>query len=131
MAKKAKTPAKPRVFANEDEFILFDDYERKKRFVPTAPAMANVMSKLMSQRGYAQIQTTTLERELWEKIAGLRIAAHTRPGKIRGSAWEIFVRNSVLLQELSFAHSQLVKKLQQECPETKVKSLKFKVGPVE
>jgi|GEM_PF-1135387 len=129
--KKAKAPSKPRTFASEDEFILFDDYERKKRFVPTPPAMANVMSKLISKRGYAEIQTTSNQRELWEKIAGSRMAAHSRPGKVRGTAWEIFVRNSVLLQEFSFVHSKLVKSLQQECPETKVKSLKFKVGPVE
>ena len=131
MGKKAKAPPKPRTFASEDEFILFDDYERKKRFVPTPPGIANVLSKLISKRGYAQVQTTTLEREVWVKVAGPRFATHTRPGKIRGTSWEIFVRNSVVLHELSFAHSQLVMKLRQEWPESKVKSLKFKLGPVE
>lgn len=135
MAKKKaakKTKLKPKsAYATEDEYILFDDFERKKRYLPAVPAMANVMSKLLTQRGYGQIQTTTITRELWNKVAGTKLAAHTRAGKIRGGVWEIFVRNSVVLQELSFQQSQLLTQIQQTESTLKVTRLNFKLGPMD
>jgi predicted nucleic acid-binding Zn ribbon protein len=131
---KAKPKFKPldrAKFATEEEFCLFDDYQRKTRHLPQATAIKESLSRLMSRRGYANVQANLQQQQVWRQVAGERLAAHSRPGNIRGGVWQVVVRNSAVLQELSFQQSQLVQQLATAAADLKVKSFKFKIGPID
>ena len=133
---KTRQPARrkdppPGTFASDDEACLFDDYARKARFISPPPHVADIMSRLLTKRGYANIQQKSSLESVWQAAAGEVLAKHTRPGKISRGTWEITVRNSSLLQELSFQQTQILRAVQQAVPDQKIQKLKFKVGPVE
>jgi hypothetical protein len=121
----------PGQYASDEEACLYDDFYRKQRHIPPPQRVADVVSKLLTKRGYANVQQKSELLEVWNKAAGALIAKHTRPGKVTRGTWEIVVRNSSLLQELSFQQTAILRAVQQAVPEQKIQKLKFKVGPIE
>jgi hypothetical protein len=62
---------------------------------------------------------------------GEKLAAHTRPGNVSRGVLEVMVRNSAVLQELSFLKVNLIKSLTKSVPEQKIRNIRFRVGPVD
>ena len=122
---------KPLVFANEDERNLHFDFEHKRVSIPPPSSVGDVVNKLLARKGYARIQANLALGELWKKVAGERIASDSRPGLIANGVWQVFVRNSSVVQELSFSRTQILKQIQTEAPEQKIRDVKFKVGPID
>ena len=92
--------------------------------------MADVLSNLMSKRGYArELSTTTLD-DAWQKTIGPRFAGDTRPGNIKRGVLEVLVASSAVLQELTFQKKQLLTKLQSAAADQKITDLRFKVGAI-
>jgi predicted nucleic acid-binding Zn ribbon protein len=81
---------------------------------------------LIALRGWAQVQGHARLAEAWKAAAGAPIAAATRVLGIRRGVLQVAVGNSPLLSELAAYHkSSLLAALSQECPELKVRDLKF------
>ncbi len=118
-------------FVDDDEGRLFDDYARKQRNIPPPQRVAEVVSRLLTKRGYTNVQAKSELESVWQAAAGPTIAKHTRPGSISRGTWEILVRNSSLIQELSFQQTQILRAVQQAVPQHKIAKLKFRVGPIE
>src|SRR5687767_11875218 len=76
-------------FASDDERCLFDDYARKRRNIPPPQRVGDVLSRLLTKRGYANVQQKSSLESVWQAAAGEVLAKHTRPGKITRGTWEI------------------------------------------
>lgn len=113
---------------DEEERDLANDYRRRRVPIRPAQPIAAVMGQLLAKRGYAQVQAAASCDQAWRSAVGSRFQKDTRPGPVRRGILEITVRNSLILQELTFVKLDLVRKLATLAPEHKIKDLKFRVG---
>ena len=107
------------------------DIADRQRFTRGPKGMGNIISDLMARRGYAQTQTASKCRDAWDASVGQPLAGHTRPGNIRRGVLEVFVRNSAVVQELTFQKKKIVAQLTQRVPELKIRDLRFRVGSID
>ena len=94
-------------------------------------AIGNVLSELMSRRGYARVQSSAAYDAAWREAAGPLAAAYTRIGAVRRGTLEVIVANSTLMQELGFQKNALLQALNALLPDEGIKSLRFKAGTIE
>ena len=92
--------------------------------------IGNVLSELMSRRGYARIQATATYETAWSEAAGPLAAKYTRPGQLRRGTLEVVVANSTLMQELGFQKQQLLESLAKLLPDEGITNLRFRVGNI-
>ncbi|GAF92482.1 unnamed protein product [marine sediment metagenome] len=109
--------------------VYGDDSERPRRYEPQR--MADVVAGLMARRGYGRLQAAAVADEAWGEALGEKLARHTRPGAVKRGVLEVLVRNSAVMQELTFQKKKLIKKLLQLLPNEKIKDIKFRVGSVD
>ena len=89
--------------------------------------MNALVAMLMARRGYARILDRDQFTEAWEQASG-RLASQSRAGNIRRGTLEIVVRNSLILQELTFQKQQLLRTMQSLLPDQSIRDLRFSVG---
>lgn len=116
---------------DEEQRNLHDDYQRRRVPVRPAQAIKNVLGQLLAKRGYAQVQTASSCEAAWREAVGSRFQKDSRPGGVRRGVLEVTVRNSSIVQELTFVKVQLIKKLTSLVPDQKIKDLKFRVGSLD
>lgn len=92
--------------------------------------IGNVIAQVVQRRGYAQVRAAGERDDAWLAAVGAELAKSTRLGAVRRGVVEIFVANSLLMQELTFRKEELVACLQEAMPETDVRQIKFRVGQV-
>jgi predicted nucleic acid-binding Zn ribbon protein len=90
--------------------------------------IADILSRLITQRGYARMQGATVEREIWAEAVGPQIAALSRPGELKRGVLDVYVTSNILIQELGYQKLTLLASLQAKLPQHKITGLKFKVG---
>jgi predicted nucleic acid-binding Zn ribbon protein len=118
--------------SEEDELrALTDDVRRRQRHIPPPKKMADVLSALLARRGYAREQSADQFQAIWQQSAGERLGPHSRAGNLRRGVLEVVVRNSAVLQELTFQKKQLLQKLNRLSPDQNIQSLRFKVGVID
>jgi predicted nucleic acid-binding Zn ribbon protein len=115
---------------DQDEQYLGEDYRRRRVPVRPAKAIGSVMGQLLAKKGYGQVQAAKSCASAWQEALGSRFPQETRCGSVRGGILEVTVSNSLVLQELTFIKTQLVKQLTSLAPEHKITGLRFKVGAV-
>jgi predicted nucleic acid-binding Zn ribbon protein len=93
--------------------------------------IGNMLSELMSRRGYARVQSASAYEAAWREAAGPLAAAYTRVGALRRGALEVIVANSTLVQELGFQKLALLKNLAALLPDEGIENLRFRVGNIE
>jgi predicted nucleic acid-binding Zn ribbon protein len=93
--------------------------------------IADVLSRLLSRRGYAQERSAAACVEAWRSAAGDAVARQSRAGGIRGGVLEVLTANSTLVQELTFQKQELLKKLTELLPDQPIRDLRFRVGRIE
>ena len=94
-------------------------------------AIGNVLSELMSRRGYARVQSAATYEAAWREAAGPLAAKYTRVGQLRRGTLEVVVGNSTLVQELGFQKPALLERLAELLPDEGIKVLRFRVGNIE
>ncbi len=103
-------------------------YEANQPRKNTGPTrLGEVIPQLMARRGYARLISFEQFAEAWEQASG-PLSEQSRAGRLRGGVLEIFVRNSVVVQELTFKKRQLLKSLEQHLPDQKIRDLRITVG---
>ena len=103
------------------------DQQRHRQHDPRK--IADVLTDLLAQRGYAQIKAVDDCQEAWANIVGdLKNFSHA--GEVRQGVLQVIVSNSVIMQELTFRQQELVTKLQHRLPQHRIRSLRFRVGNV-
>lgn len=103
---------------------------RQQRFPREPKRFADVLSRLLSRRGYAQVQTSAALENAWEAAAGTRWQTKTRVGRVQRGTLDVVVKDSAVMQELSFQQALIVRKINELAPELKVKKLRLRVGDV-
>jgi predicted nucleic acid-binding Zn ribbon protein len=93
--------------------------------------IGNVLSELMSRRGYARVQSAAAYDDAWREAAGPLAAQYTRVGALRRGTLEVVVANSTLIQELGFQKQTLLTTLAQLLPNEGIENLRFRVGNLE
>jgi len=96
--------------------------------MPAPQRIADVLSELISRRGYAREQSGGVDRAVWSEVAGPQLAAHTRVGELKRGVLEIFAANNMVLSELGFHKARLLAELTPRLPQIKLTGLRFKVG---
>jgi predicted nucleic acid-binding Zn ribbon protein len=94
-------------------------------------AIGDVLSELMSRRGFARVQSAAAYESAWREAAGPLTAKYTRPGQVRRGTLEVIVAHSALVQELGFQKTTLLKTLANLLPDERIENLRFRVGNVE
>ncbi|MEZ6046244.1 MAG: DUF721 domain-containing protein [Planctomycetaceae bacterium] len=93
---------------------------------PGPQPLSKVLSDLFALKGYARVQGNEQLHQYWKKVAGSQLAAQTRVLGIKRGVLQVGVTNAPLLSELAaFRKTQLLKQLQEEASELKVRDLKF------
>lgn len=92
--------------------------------------LADVLSRLIAQRGYARVQGAEVETEAWSAVAGAAIAKMSRVGELKRGVLEIHVSNNILVSELGYQKIKLLDGMREKLPQHKLKDLRFKVGTV-
>jgi hypothetical protein len=81
----------------------------------------------MARQGYAERQVAEEMEAWWNQAAGASWGAQSRPGKFSRGILHVVVRNSVVLQELTFQKRALLARLG-ELSQGKVRDLRLRVG---
>lgn len=92
--------------------------------------MGDVVSRLMSRRGYAQVQTVNQCVDAWRTAVGGSLARQSHAGVVRRGVLQVTVCNSTVMQELSFQKKRLLKELARLAPDQQISNLRFRVGPI-
>lgn len=115
--------------SDEDDLQRIVANSRPSGVVRGPQPIAEVLSRLMARRGYANQQMSEEWREIWSAAAGVQ-AGRTRPGKFSRGVLEVIVTNSAVLQELTFRKKQLLQSMQTNAPHFQIKDLRFRVGEI-
>jgi len=92
-----------------------------------ARPIGSVMRKLLAEKGYAAVQASQELADAWPQAAGESLARFTRPGKLSRGVLLVEVANSLVLQEIHFEKSRILKALQTALPAHKFNDLRFRV----
>jgi predicted nucleic acid-binding Zn ribbon protein len=98
---------------------------------PRTERIGDVLSQLMTRRGYGRCESSSVETETWRQAVGPPLDKHSCPGNTRRGVLEITVRNSTVLQELVFRKAELIDKLIAQLPDAKISDLRFRVGVID
>lgn len=90
----------------------------------------DVLAELILRRGYAREQSSAALEDAWRTAAGDFMAGHTRCGNLRRGVLEVFVTNSLLIQEMTYRKPALLQELVRLLPDARIKDIKFRVAPV-
>lgn len=110
---------------------ICQDIASRQRYWRGPQKMAEIVSSLLARRGYAQTKTASQASQAWQQAAGPALGQHTRAGSVRRGVLEVVVRNSAVLQELTFRKKQLLKQLTELVPAQKIRDLRFRVGAID
>ena len=91
--------------------------------------LSAALSELIAIRGFARVRSDSELEEAWKQVAGPDLAAQTRPQKVSRGTLTVSVENAPLLNELSsFQGPELIRRLTEQYPHLKIRTLKFKLS---
>ena len=93
--------------------------------------MFDVVSELMTRRGFARVQAGEAYENAWREAAGEVAAKYSRVASLRRGVLEVVVANSTLVQELTFQKNELLQQLNHKLPEEGITHLRLRVGAIE
>lgn len=93
--------------------------------------LGDVVNDLLARRGYAQEQQAVVCQTAWRSAVGERIGVDTRVGEIRRGVLEVMVRNSAVMQEITFQKKQILAALAASVSEQTIRDLRLRVGGVD
>jgi predicted nucleic acid-binding Zn ribbon protein len=89
-----------------------------------------VLAQLITARGYGRIQADADFTATWQKAAGETLAQYSIPGRLKRGVLEVIASNSMVVQELTFQKQQILDVLRDQCPDAKIRNVKFRIGAI-
>lgn len=116
---------------NDDQEELVQELRRfvkaRQHYAKEPKRIAELVSRLMSRKAYAQMQTSDQRESAWARVVGTELASVCRVGNVRRGVLEVFVTSSVAIQELTFQKKRFVKMMVMELPDLKMHDIRFRV----
>lgn len=116
---------------NDDQEELVQELRRfvkaRQHYAKEPKRIAELVSRLMSRKAYAQVQTSDQRESAWARVVGTELASVCRVGNVRRGVLEVFVTSSVAIQELTFQKKRFVKMMVMELPDLKMHDIRFRV----
>lgn len=113
------------------DFLTRREREQRRYHARKPKTIGNVIAQLITARGYGRIQADANFAAAWQAAVGPTLAKYTHPGRLRRGVLEITVANSMTVQELTFQKQEVLKKLQAQVPDAKIRDLRFRVGVID
>lgn len=85
---------------------------------------------MINTRGYGRIQATADFTVAWNQAVGETLSPYTLPGRLKRGVLEVTVTNSIVIQELNFQKEQILAALREQCPDAKIRDVKFRIGTI-
>ena len=111
--------------SQQELYDLAQIHQVKSRL--NAKPIKSVIKRLMSERGYAAEQASQITLEHWRSTVGPELSRHSRPGNVRRGILYVEVSDSIVLQELHFQKTRIIKQLQACLPYAKIKGLQARI----
>ena len=92
--------------------------------------LGEVVGRLVARKGYVDDLGEEQRLSAWRDAAGT-LAAHSRPGRMNRGALEVLVRNSVVLQEITFQKANILGRLRERPEWRTLVEIRFKVGTID
>ncbi len=94
---------------------------------PRVRRIGSIVSQLMSRRGYAR---SGVNEHMIQSIAtavGESLAASCQVGNLRAGVLQVFVTDSVALQELAFRKRAILRQFESDIAGNKITDLRFRI----
>ena len=101
--------------------------KEKRNFVPIGQVIREILNQSRMKTDMSLIRVW----DIWEKAVGQAIATNTQPAAFKGDLLIVHATSSSWLQQLRFLKGDIISKVNQHLGQTKVKDIKFKIGPVD
>ncbi len=115
---------------NRDIENLVHSWNQRKIRIRPLQSAGPCVQKLISKYG---ISNRLGQREMetaWQRTIGDRWPGLTQVGGVRNGTLEVTVAHSMILQEIIFAHDELLTRIQEQMPQAKIKRVGFRIGPI-
>ena len=91
-----------------------------------------VLARVMKKQGLGPFQDKKKQQENfifenWEEIAGRATAKLTEPYKIASNKLFIYVKNSVIMAEMTYKKAEIIKKVNKVFGKSEIKSVIFRI----
>jgi len=95
--------------------------------------LSNILADLIIQRGYARQVAASAFQNAWRAATEARLHSASRPGNVRRGVLEVTVKNSIVMQELTFQKRQILKRLNEEIAgdDPSIRDIRFRIGTVD
>jgi len=113
-----------------DELADRQKREQSRHYARQPKPVKDIIAKLVMRRGLGRVLASAQLEEIWHQIVGRDVAAHSRPGQIRGGILEVIVTHSVLKQEMRYTEQQTLAQLRQHAPQLAVRGLRYRIGRI-
>ena len=87
-----------------------------------------IIGQLMAKKGFNQNESLQQIQSIWESLVDGRLKGKSLATGIRGGKLTVVVKNAVVNQELSFAKTDLLKKIKNSPIGNRVKDIRFQIG---
>ena len=94
---------------------------------PRVRRIGSIVGQLISRRGYAQVSANEAMHQLILAEGGADLGTGLQVGNLRQGVLHLYASDSATLQELNFRKRGILKRLQRELPENKIKDLRFRI----
>ncbi|HVT30861.1 MAG TPA: DUF721 domain-containing protein [Lacipirellulaceae bacterium] len=112
------------------DFHARRDREQRRHHARKPKRVADVLSQLITTRGYGRIQSDANLAFAWQQAAGPTIAKYTRAGRLRRGILDVTAGNSIIVQELTFKKRQILAQLQTQLPDAAIRDIRFRIGNI-
>ena len=94
---------------------------------PRVRRIDSLVSQLMSRRGYAQVAANEALQQVMTSEVGEALAGTFQVGNLKRGVLQVYVNDSVTMQELNFRKRAILKRIHSDMPENKITDLRFRV----
>jgi hypothetical protein len=111
---------------NDDETFYLSQIPKPLPSRSHAPKVSSIVNRVIQQRGYAAVQSNAALSDAWNEAVGPMLGPQTRIGKLERGTLFIFAADAIVMTELEFMKSQILKAMQRRLPEFGIRGLRIK-----
>jgi len=112
------------------DFAAHRNREQRRYHGRRPKKISDVIAQLITKRGYGRVQANDELATAWQTAAGPALAATSRVGQLARGQLEVWVTNSISMQEFTFQKERILADLARLIPNTKIRTLRFRLGSI-